>query len=163
MSNPSAVPDEIRYVGFWLRVGAALIDTVVVSVVLDILLRLMGLSPKMVETDQLDPASLLIDIQDPHALVRLVLNVLLPAVAVIVLWLRLGATPGKMIIGAEVVDAKTLGPLTPAQSVLRYVGYFASIAPLCLGLIWVGLDARKQGFHDKIAGTLVIRKRRSSP
>jgi uncharacterized RDD family membrane protein YckC len=28
--------------------------------------------------------------------------------------------------------------------------------PLFIGFIWIGIDRRKQGFHDKIAGTLVV-------
>jgi uncharacterized RDD family membrane protein YckC len=39
----------------------------------------------------------------------------------------------------------------------RYLGYFVSAIPLFLGLIWVGIDGRKQGWHDKLAGTVVIR------
>ncbi len=159
MSNPSAVPDDVIYVGFWPRVGAALIDTVIVMVVMEIVLRLLGLNAEVIETAQLDVSALLIDVNDPHAFARFAVNHLLPAAAVVVLWLRLGATPGKMAIGAEVVDADTLGPLKPMQSVLRYIGYYVSIIPLCLGLIWVGIDPRKQGFHDKMANTLVIRKR----
>jgi uncharacterized RDD family membrane protein YckC len=31
--------------------------------------------------------------------------------------------------------------------------------PLCLGIFWVGWDKRKQGWHDKIAGTLVIKEK----
>ncbi len=39
----------------------------------------------------------------------------------------------------------------------RYFGYYVSILPLMLGIIWVGIDKRKQGWHDKLAGTVVIR------
>ncbi|MEO8407836.1 MAG: RDD family protein, partial [Oxalobacteraceae bacterium] len=44
-------------------------------------------------------------------------------------------------------------------------GYFVSALPFCLGLIWVGLDKRKQGWHDKLAGTVVVRpkKRGTAP
>lgn len=62
-----------------------------------------------------------------------------------------------MVIGARLVDAATLGKLTTGQAILRYIGYYASTIPLLLGLVWVGFDARKQGWHDKIAGTLVIK------
>ena len=41
--------------------------------------------------------------------------------------------------------------------------YFVSIIPLCLGLIWVGLDKRKQGWHDKLAGTVVVRSKNHGP
>jgi uncharacterized RDD family membrane protein YckC len=42
----------------------------------------------------------------------------------------------------------------------RYVGYIISTIPLCLGFLWVGFDSKKQGWHDKIAGTVVVRNRR---
>ena len=87
------------------------------------------------------------------------LNWLLPAVAVILFWVYRQATPGKMAIGAKIVDAKTGGKATTGQLIGRYFGYYVSIIPLFLGLIWVGIDPKKQGFHDKLAGTLVIRSR----
>jgi uncharacterized RDD family membrane protein YckC len=40
--------------------------------------------------------------------------------------------------------------------VLRYAAYLASILPLMLGFLWVARDPRKQGFHDKIANTVVL-------
>ena len=79
--------------------------------------------------------------------------------AVIVFWIYRQATPGKMAIGARIVDAKTLGKPSTGQLIGRYLAYYVSIIPLMLGIIWVGIDARKQGFHDKLAGTLVIRSR----
>lgn len=159
MSNPSAAPDELSYVGFWPRVGAALIDTVIVMVVLELLQRVLGLDVELPDSALADPNALSAFLNDPRIWQQLALSLLLPAVAVILLWRLLKATPGKMVIGAEVVDAKTLGPLGPGQSTLRYLGYLVSTLPLGLGFVWVGIDARKQGFHDKIAGTLVIRKR----
>lgn len=43
------------------------------------------------------------------------------------------------------------------RSLLRYVGLIISFAVLFLGVIWVGFDRRKQGWHDKIAATVVVR------
>jgi uncharacterized RDD family membrane protein YckC len=40
---------------------------------------------------------------------------------------------------------------------LRYVGLIISFVALFLGVVWVAFDSRKQGWHDKIAGTLVVR------
>jgi uncharacterized RDD family membrane protein YckC len=57
------------------------------------------------------------------------------------------------------VDAKTGSSLSVGQSLVRYVGYFVSAIPFCLGLIWVGFDSKKQGWHDKIAGTVVVRSK----
>ena len=81
----------------------------------------------------------------------------MPAIAVILFWIYRQATPGKMAIGAKIVDAKTGGKPSTGQLIGRYLAYYVSIIPLFLGIIWVGIDARKQGFHDKLAGTLVIR------
>jgi uncharacterized RDD family membrane protein YckC len=42
-------------------------------------------------------------------------------------------------------------------ALLRYVGLVISFAVILLGVIWVAFDGRKQGWHDKIASTLVVR------
>ena len=76
-------------------------------------------------------------------------------------WIYKGATPGKMVVSARIVDATDRGgPMTKGQAVLRYAGYFVSLLPLGLGYLWVAFDRRKQGWHDKIAGTVVVRGRR---
>jgi uncharacterized RDD family membrane protein YckC len=43
------------------------------------------------------------------------------------------------------------------RGLLRYVGFIIAALPLLIGLIWAAFDARKQGWHDKIASTVVIR------
>jgi len=40
---------------------------------------------------------------------------------------------------------------------VRYIGYFVSVIPFGLGFIWIAFDSKKQGFHDKLAGTVVVR------
>jgi uncharacterized RDD family membrane protein YckC len=73
------------------------------------------------------------------------------------------ATPGKMAISARVVDASTGNTLSVGQSVGRYLAYFVSILPLGIGLLWVAFDSRKQGWHDKLAGTVVVRSKNRGP
>ncbi|MCX5757389.1 MAG: RDD family protein [Candidatus Hydrogenedentes bacterium] len=86
---------------------------------------------------------------------------LLPIVAVILFWRFWSATPGKMLCGTRrIVDADTGGTLSTMQCILRYLGYLISTIPLCLGFAWVAFDGRKQGFHDKLAHTVVVRRRR---
>jgi len=82
---------------------------------------------------------------------------------VVVFWIYKQATPGKMAVSARVVDAKTGNTLTVGQSIGRYLGYFVSAIPLGLGLIWVAFDPKKQGWHDKLAGTVVIRSKNRGP
>ena len=81
----------------------------------------------------------------------------LPAVASIAFWMTKQATPGKMIVSARVVDARTGDTVSLGQSVTRYLGYFIAVLPLGVGLIWIAFDSRKQGWHDKLAGTIVVR------
>ena len=137
-----------EYVGFWARVGAAIIDTILMMVIVAPLLTYFYGAEYWVTSGRLiaGPADLL-------------LNWILPAIAVILFWIYRQATPGKMAIRAKIVDAKTLGKPTTGQLIFRYLGYYVSIIPLMLGIIWVGIDARKQGWHDKLAGTLVVRSR----
>ena len=67
-----------------------------------------------------------------------------------------GQTVGMRALNIKVV--KTDGSyLDVVGAFLRYVGMVISIIPLFLGLIWVAFDAQKQGWHDKIAGTYVVK------
>lgn len=139
--------DALEYAGFWIRVGASLIDTVLLlCITFPLLIAIYGWS-------YFDPeqTGFIAGTAD------FLLSYVLPAMAVIVFWMYRQATPGKMLLKLKVVDAKTGGPLTVGQAVIRYLGYFVSSIPLCIGLIWVGLDAKKQGWHDKMAGTYVVR------
>ncbi|MGB5217195.1 MAG: RDD family protein [Smithella sp.] len=65
-----------------------------------------------------------------------------------------GRTPGKMILGLQVVTEEG-NPISFGTAFLRSVGYFVSNI-LYLGFIWAAFDRRKQSWHDKIAGTVVI-------
>lgn len=139
--------DSVQYAGFWVRVGAALIDTVLVAcVTVPLLVAIYGWA--YFEPSQTGfiagPADFL-------------LSWVAPAVAVVAFWLLRQATPGKMVLSLKVVDAKTYSTLTPGQAVGRYLAYYVSTLPLGLGLVWVAFDPRKQGWHDKLAGTIVIR------
>ena len=72
-----------------------------------------------------------------------------------------GRTPGKILLGLRVIQASG-DPMTPGVAFLRWVGYLISGPVFCLGFLWVAFDGRKQGWHDKIAATLVIRERGKS-
>jgi len=82
-----------------------------------------------------------------------------PAVVVIAFWIMRQATPGKMALQLRILDANTGAAPSTGQCIGRYFAYFVSLIPIGLGLVWVGFDARKQGWHDKLAGTVVVRRR----
>jgi uncharacterized RDD family membrane protein YckC len=136
-----------EYVGFWARVGASIIDSILMAIVLIPFARLFGIGTDFESALRFDsPANIMV-------------NGILPAVAVVIFWMYRQATPGKMLIHAKIVDAKTLGKPSTGQLIGRYFAYYLSTIVLLLGFIWVGFDARKQGWHDKLAGTLVIRSK----
>jgi len=66
-----------------------------------------------------------------------------------------GQTPGKSLMGIRVV--KTNGqPIGVLDAVIRYIGYYINTFLLFLGWLWAVFDSRNQGFHDKLAGTVVV-------
>jgi uncharacterized RDD family membrane protein YckC len=73
-----------------------------------------------------------------------------------VCWHFWSATPGKMLLRLKVVDVQTEKPITDKQIAWRLFGYLVSSAIFFMGFCIAGFDSKKQGLHDKIAGTVVI-------
>ncbi len=134
-----------EYAGFWIRTGAAIIDTILIIIIAaPVLAAIYG-------TDYWFNGSMNQGVWD------ILFNYIFPAIAVIIFWMYKSATPGKMLARVRIIDEKTGGKPTTGQFIIRYIGYYVSMIPLLLGIIWVGFDKRKQGWHDKLAGTLVIK------
>jgi len=127
----------MTYAGFWRRVAASLIDSVIFSVFLTLLLGQSYYSSSL------------------FSVVGIVSNAIV-LVITILLWMRFLGTPGKLLLGCQIVDADTGNPMTKKQALMRYLGYFLSIISFMIGFLWVAWDKRKQGFHDKIANTVVL-------
>ncbi len=143
----------VHYVGFWKRFIAFVVDSLLVSFLLaPVGTLLFGMHP--LDPEHLTADEILRVLVHPSSL----LTQLLALVAVIAFWIFRSATPGKMVIGAVIVDANSGQKPTTGQFIGRYLGYFVSTLPLGLGFFWIGWDPRKQGWHDKLAGTVVIKK-----
>jgi uncharacterized RDD family membrane protein YckC len=71
-------------------------------------------------------------------------------------WSRGGQTPAYKILGMRVVRARDGGPISFGTGILRLIGYAVSSFIFYLGFIWILFDAQKQGWHDKLANTVVI-------
>ncbi|MGP1717367.1 MAG: RDD family protein [Methylophilus sp.] len=138
--------DEIEYVGFWTRFVASVVDTILAIIVVLPFIQVFYGKAFWADGFVLGP------IGD-------VLSWLLFPVAVVIFWVTKQATPGKMLFSAKVVDADTGNPLTPGQAIGRYLAYYLAVIPFGLGFIWAAFDKRKQGWHDKLAGTVVIREK----
>ncbi len=130
---PAKMSDLYEYSGFWPRVGASLIDTVIICVLTSpILVAVYGWA-------YFDNDALVQGFAD------LILSWIFPLVAIIGFWLYRQATPGKMAISAKIVDAKTGDKPTHQQYIVRYLGYILATIPLGLGIFWVAWDKCKQG------------------
>lgn len=86
---------------------------------------------------------------------------LLGPVYFLLCWYCWGKTPGMRAMDAELVDRRTLERPVWWRLVLRYVVFVALFAVLggyafLLLAVWMIVDKRKQGPHDRLAGTLVI-------
>ena len=136
--------NDLKYVGFWKRTVAVLVDTfLIILVTLPILIWVYGI--EYLNNEHMEKGSF-----------DFIIKYVFPTIAVILLWKYYQATPGKMIFKATIVDAKTGGKPTLKQWIIRYLGYFVSLLPFGLGYFWVAFDKKKQSFHDKLANTLVI-------
>ena len=79
------------------------------------------------------------------------------ALVVILFWVYRSATPGKMIFRMKIIDDKTGGKPTTKQWIIRYFGYFVCTLSLGLGFVWINFSKKCQGWHDMMAGTVVVR------
>lgn len=145
--------NNVEYVGFWRRVGASILDSIIIAIfTVPALIAIYGSG---YFTDQTRPI-----ISGPA---DFLISWVLPAVAIVLFWVYKRATPGKMAVSAQVIDARTGNNVTAGQAIGRYLAYFVSGLPLGLGFIWVAFDKRKQGWHDKLAKTVVVRPKEQAP
>lgn len=146
--SSSLTSNDFDPAGFWLRVLASIIDSILLGIItVPLLLAIYGSSYYSKTTMLAGPADFLV-------------SWVLPIVLTVWFWSARQATPGKMLLSLKIIDAETAQPIGLRQSIIRYLGYFVSGIALGLGFLWVAWDARKQGWHDKIAGTLVVRVHR---
>jgi uncharacterized RDD family membrane protein YckC len=138
-SSWSSSPD---YAGFWARAAAFVIDWLIaIVIVVPVMVVVFGM-----REISLDPAEHSWDLLAPLAV----------AATVIGFWRYCGATPGKIALAVKIVDARTGQAPSILQLIVRFLAYFVSALPLYLGFLWAAVDRRKQGWHDKIARTVVI-------
>jgi uncharacterized RDD family membrane protein YckC len=135
-------PPKPDYATFWQRALALLIDWLIVVVIaMPIIVVAFGAS-----YFSLDPVRRSGDLA----------IALLVGALVVGFWRHCGATPGKLAVGVKIVDASTGAAPSTGRLVLRLVCYLVSALPFWLGFVWAAVDRKNQGWHDKIAGTIVI-------
>jgi uncharacterized RDD family membrane protein YckC/cytoskeletal protein CcmA (bactofilin family) len=118
--------------GFWIRMGALLVDMVIIGIVLSPFAR-----------------------HSAHELMLISL-----ATYGAVMWKLKGSTIGGVLCNLQVIrlDGRALDWGT---AIVRALSCFLSLVMLGLGFIWIAIDRNRQGWHDKIAGTIVVRPAKS--
>ena len=165
----SGAGGSMRPVGFWKRFLAFIIDSIVAMAVIVPLLfavhaqaewqrlsaALEDALSKAAGGARPDIAFLVSDAGFAGPL-DVLIQVVLPIAALLAFWKLRNATPGKMAIAAKIVDAGTGKLPSDGKLLIRFLGYFVSILTLGIGFLWIAIDRRKQGLHDKIAKTMVV-------
>ena len=139
MREPSS---EIRYIGFWPRALAQVVDNALAGLLILPAVFTQGWA-------YFDPSR-------SKSFSEVVYTQVLPLTVLYLMWHFFQRSPGKYLIRAKIVDAETLGPASSGQLLLRMVGYVPSGLVFGLGFLAVFSDPRRQGWHDKMAGTLVV-------
>jgi uncharacterized RDD family membrane protein YckC len=121
--------------GFWIRVAAAFLDFIMVAVALAII-------------DAMD--------RGPGPLF------LVLAAYSAAMWKFKGTTVGGVVCGLKVVRLDDR-PIDWGVAVVRSLSAFLSLFILGLGFIWVAFDNEKQSWHDKIAGTTIVKVPKGTP
>jgi uncharacterized RDD family membrane protein YckC len=132
---PPQITAAMPRAGFWVRMGALFLD-----------ILLVGFA-----------TSLLHSFGDHHFLGDFHIVVL--AIYGAVMWKLRGTTVGGIVFDLHVVRVDGR-PLDWETAIVRALGCFLSLAVVFLGFIWIAFDGNHQAWHDKIAGTVVVRAKR---
>jgi uncharacterized RDD family membrane protein YckC len=143
-----------EYAGFWRRFVAAVFDALwLFGIIIFFLINVVDDTNYLVLPDNVLAA---LPMLEKFQWQGFLVENILPIILILWLWLKYAATPGKLLVDCEIVDADTGKPIDFQQALLRYIAYTISLIPFGLGFLWILWDKRKQGWHDKIAGTVVI-------
>lgn len=137
---------DFEAAGFWRRFCAVMLDVLLFFVFITIPVSLtMGSVMLSTGSEQLN-------------WVNVTFGYVVPFLLTLWFWQKFLGTPGKMLMGIQIVDFNTGRRANVMKSTVRYVAYLVSMIPLGLGFLWVAFDKNKRGFHDHLSGTAVIVK-----
>ena len=123
----------LEYAGFWVRLGAGVIDLLILGFIAGIIACFF-----------------------PVPVIWVTSGLVISVAYWLGFWVWRGQTPGKMALGIKVIRTDS-SPVKWQCALCRFLGYIVSVVTLFIGFIWVAFDGRKQGVHDKIADTYVVK------
>jgi uncharacterized RDD family membrane protein YckC len=140
--------ERVRVIGFGKRLAATLLDGFLVGAItmfVAFLLGFFGVFLDMFRSSEDVPTMWIVPLS----------GFVISIVYYVASWTRGGMTPAKFLFGQKVVGADG-ELLSLGKALLRYLGYVVSTLVLSLGFLWIAFDSRRQGLHDKIAGSIVV-------
>ncbi|UCH51809.1 MAG: RDD family protein [Chloroflexota bacterium] len=123
----------LEYAGFWIRLGAGVIDLLILGFMDGFIAYFF-----------------------PPPIIWLTSGVGISIAYLLGFWIWRGQTPGKMAVGVKIIRTDS-SPVKWQCALCRLLGYIVSVITLFIGFVWAAFDSRKQGLHDKIADTYVVK------
>ena len=157
--QPAYGAPQSSYGGFWIRLIAVFIDGIILGIPLAIIGSIIGAAAGagLSNLNTSDPTQSNAAIAGvTGALGIFYLFAFVIEIGYFVFFWGRGGTLGMKIFKLRVADATTGQPIGMGRAFIRFLGYIISAIPCYIGLIWAAFDARKQGWHDKIANTVVL-------
>ena len=150
-----AGPTAPRFAGFWIRVCAYITDSIIIQLIIWMLFSVALFGYTIGASGDFSAQGFHEIYQAQWGSIAS-LDILIKLIYYTLFLGKTGQTPGKKLFGLRVI--RTDGaPVTHSQALIRTIGYYINMLTLEIGFLWVAVDRRKQGLHDKIAGTLEIR------
>ena len=140
MSDTKVETAQMKYAGFWRRLGAYFVDMLIIWAITTIIYFI---------------STMLALINVNIGIIVSFLAIIISIVYVVGFWTWLGQTPGKMALGVRIVKMDGT-PISLGVAILRYIGYIVSAVVVYIGYLMIAFHGQKRGLHDLIAGTVVI-------
>jgi uncharacterized RDD family membrane protein YckC len=146
---------DVKYASFFRRLAANCIDGLILMVIGVAISLSLGRNP--FEATAKTTGAIYLAVADYS------ITLIVSTLYILIFWLKYnGQTPGKRAMHIKIIKEDG-SPLDWGVAIIRYIGYFVSWIPLCLGYLWAIWDSRKQAWHDKIARTLVVESDEQEP
>lgn len=158
ISSEKSISDQTHYAGFLYRMLAFFSDSLVIFFFTNTILSVFGKGFSHQWVDLLYATNLteLNALNESYRLENIISLIFFLIYFITFHYIHKGSTPGKKLLGIKVVNEDG-SDISLGKSIIRSFSLIVSFGLLFLGVFWIIWDKKKQSFHDKLAGTLVVK------
>jgi uncharacterized RDD family membrane protein YckC len=157
---PQMYGGQTTYAGFWIRVAARIIDGFILGIPFGVLFGAFavigGVFASNADSSNQDAQGAAAAVFGGTFILLYLIFLVVTIGYWIYFWGTTGATLGMRLLRLRVIDANTGAPIGIARAVVRFLVTIVNSWACYIGWIWVAFDPRKQGWHDKIANSVVV-------